>query len=174
MPDMNDLSVEAILDRSERHGYGDGNDPMAQVLRLRSEQPCALGDLVSASFRRPLKHATFINVALQLMDDDTYVATINEAWTQARAGNLNDAVEMALDSATHQCPDVFTGNWECLLTAPCTDLLSPAARMMAWRALDTETARRWLGCLPAAVTKGTVEYERAFVMTQRFLLRSGR
>jgi len=68
-----------ILDAYERLGWKN-NDPMAQTLQLRRDAPAALADLVLQALHRPPNHATFIDAALDLMDDEAYVATVRDVW----------------------------------------------------------------------------------------------
>ena len=146
----------AILDAFERLGWKN-NDPMAQTLQLHREAPKALGDLVAQALDRSLANATFIDAALDLMDDDAYAAAVGLAWQRAMAGDLSDVLGAVLDSAALQYPHVFAGNWERLLAAAHAGEGGPEyLDGQAWRALDAATVEAWCAALEPDTTEGTL------------------
>jgi len=153
-----------ILDTFERLGWK-GNDPMAQMLQLRAHDPKALGDLVVQALDRNLKHATFIDAALDLMDDDSYIATVNAAWQRARQGARSDMLCEVLDSAALQYPDVFASNWNAYLSAVHAGEGGPEYLAdQAWRALDATTSADWCATLEDDVSDGTLGRTRAIAL----------
>jgi len=154
----------AILDAFERLGWKN-NDPMAQTLQLQREDPKALGDLVALALDRSLDNATFIDAALDLMDDDTYVATVSLAWQRAMQGDRSDLLSAVLDSAALQYPHVFAGNWEPLLAAAHAGEGGPEyLDGQAWRALDAATLEAWSTALEHDTTEGTLGRARAIAL----------
>ena len=89
------LAPAQIVDAYARLGWKN-NDPMGQVLRLRRDDPAALGELVTLFLDRGLEHATFIDAALDLMDDATYAETLRRAWRRARDGETAKALACLL------------------------------------------------------------------------------
>ena len=57
------------------------------------------------------KHSTFIDTALDLMDDASYAATLRRVWQDARDGKHGEAMEEVLDSAALQWPELYSGSW---------------------------------------------------------------
>lgn len=154
----------AILDAFERLGWKN-NDPMAQTLRLRREDPMALGELVAQALDRSLDNATFIDAALDLMDDDAYAATVTLAWQRAMQGVRSDILSAVLDSAALQYPDAFAGHWECLLAAVHTGDGGPEyLDGQAWRALDDATIDAWRAGLQPDISEGTLGRARAIAL----------
>ena len=102
------LSPAQIVDAYALLGWKN-NDPMGQVLRLRRDDPAALGELVTLFLDRGLEHATFIDAALDLMDDATYAETLRRAWQRALDGETAKALAEVLDSAAVQWPGLFAG-----------------------------------------------------------------
>ncbi|WP_253195328.1 hypothetical protein [Burkholderia cenocepacia] len=78
-------TAHTLLDDYERLGWT-GNDPMSQMLALRRDEPAALVDLVIASFDRTFAHATFIDAAIDLMDDIAFANVAAEAWRRVVEG----------------------------------------------------------------------------------------
>lgn len=153
-----------ILDAYERLGWKH-NDPMAQMLQLRRDTPGALEHLVLQSLDRPLKNAAFIDAALDLMDDDTYVATISAAWQRALQGTDSESIPALLDSACLQYPEVFIGNWEQLLAAAHAGRDGPEyLEDHAWRALDVPTLEDWLARLEQDLSVGSLGRKRAIAL----------
>lgn len=156
----------AILDAFERTGWKN-NDPMAQTLQLRLENPKALGELVVQSLERPLNTATFIDAALDLMDDDTYAVTVTLAWRCAMQGVRSDILSGVLDSAALQYPDAFSGHWDQLLAAAHTGEGGPEyLEGHAWRALDAATRERWRAELEPDTSEGTLGRQRAIALVR--------
>jgi len=150
-----------ILDAYERLGWKN-NDPMAQMLQLRRDAPAALADLVLQALDRPIKHATVIDAALDLMDDAAYVATVGEVWRRGADSELARAV---LDSAAVQHPEAFARDWERLLTAVQDDDGGPEyAADLAWRALDDATLLDWLHRLDDDLAEGSPGRARAVAL----------
>ncbi|CUJ42426.1 hypothetical protein [Achromobacter dolens] len=155
------LSPAQIVDAFERLGWTN-NDPMGQVLRLRRDDPAALGELVTRFLDRGLKHATFIDAALDLMDDATYAATLRQAWQRALRGPASEGVAEVLDSAALQRPQLFAGHWPALLAMAEAGAGGPRFNIdRAWRALDAETARAWLAQLPPTIEADSPDQLRA-------------
>jgi len=153
-----------ILDTFERLGWK-ANDPMAQTLQLRAHDPKALGDLVVQALDRNLKHATFIDAALDLMDDDSYLATVNAAWRRALQGARSDMLCEVLDSAALQYPDVFASDWNAYLHAVHAGEGGPEYLAdQAWRALDATTSADWCATLEDDVSDGTLGRTRAIAL----------
>ena len=154
----------AILDAFERLGWKN-NDPMAQTLRLRLEDPKALGELVAQALDRSLDNATFLDAALDLMDDDAYAATVTLAWQRAMQGVRSDILSAVLDSAALQYPDAFAGHWERLLAAVHTGDGGPEyLDGQAWRALDDATIDAWRAGLEPDISEGTLGRARAIAL----------
>ncbi|MFY0475531.1 hypothetical protein [Achromobacter marplatensis] len=154
----------AILDAFERLGWKN-NDPMAQMLRLRLEDPKALGELVAQALDRALDNATFIDAALDIMDDDAYSATVTLAWQRAMQGVRSNILSAVLDSAALQHPDAFAGHWERLLTAVHTGKGGPEYLAgQAWRALDDATIDAWRAGLEPDTREGTLGRARAIAL----------
>lgn len=155
------LSPAQIVDAYARLGWKN-NDPMGQVLRLRRDDPAALGELVTLFLDRGLEHATFIDAALDLMDDATYAETLRRAWQRARDGETAKALAEVLDSAAVQWPALFAGAWPALLAAVQAGAGGPRFNTdHAWRALDAETARAWLAQLPPRIEDDSPDSLRA-------------
>ncbi|NTZ06433.1 hypothetical protein FCJ61_23660 [Burkholderia metallica] len=136
-------TAQTILDDYERLGWT-GNDPMAQMLALRRDEPAALVDLVIASFERTLPHATFIDAALDLMDDTSFEKVAAEAWRRVLEGAWNERLANVLSSVALRLPQVFAGHWNTLLDV----VLGPRSPSLylsehAWRALDPATIDAW-------------------------------
>lgn len=153
-----------ILDAYERLGWK-GNDPMAQTLHLHRDDPKALGELVVKALDRALKNATFIDVALDLMDDATYFATLDTAWGRVVQGERSAMLCEVLDSAAVQYPGVFANAWTAYLSAVhdgdgCPEYLED----LAWRALDSATVADWLARLEDDVGAGTLGRQRAIAL----------
>lgn len=159
------LTPIAILESYERHGWGEGNDPMAQTLQLARDTPEALGDLVMEALGRSLKHHTFLHAALDLMDDDTYVKTVSEAWRQAAQGQVTDFMLDMLDRASLQYPQVFAGAWDRFFALQCARARGPShSSRMAWRALDNDTILAWRHRLDEQISAGAVDRELAIAL----------
>ncbi|WMD18160.1 hypothetical protein RAS12_16020 [Achromobacter seleniivolatilans] len=157
-------NAAGILDTYERLGWKN-NDPMAQMLQLRRENPKALGELVILALGRPLKHTTFIDAALDLMDDDTYIATVGAAWERVQQGASSDLLSSILDSACLQYPLVYASDWEQLLSILHTGDSGPAYQDdLAWRALDARTVNDWLTRLEHDTGAGTLGRKRAIAL----------
>ncbi|WZB75547.1 hypothetical protein WJ972_04190 [Achromobacter insuavis] len=108
------------------------------------------------------KHATFIDAALDLMDDATYAATLRQAWQRALRGPATEGVAEVLDSAALQWPQLFAGHWPALLAAAEAGAGGPRFNTdQAWRALDAETARAWLAQLPPTIEADSPDQLRA-------------
>ncbi len=155
------MSPAEIVDAFARLGWKN-NDPMGQVLRLRRDDPPALGELVTLFLDRGLEHATFIDAALDLMDDTTYAATLRQAWQRSKQGGTSSGLGEVLDSAAVQWPEVFADDWGHLLAAAHQGMGGPRfGTDHAWRALDGETARAWLAQLGPQVDDGSLDSLRA-------------
>ncbi|WP_230684495.1 hypothetical protein [Burkholderia cepacia] len=154
-------TAQTILDDYERLGWT-GNDPMAQVLVLRRDNPAALADLVIASFDRTLPHATFLDAALDLMDDASFANVAAETWRRVRDGAWNDRLARVLSSVALQSPHVFAGHWDALLDVVRTKQ-SPSlyCAESAWRALDSATIDAWRGRLADDPARDISACERA-------------
>lgn len=148
-----------ILDEYESLGPK-GGSPMKRVLQQGREDPRFLEELVVDSLHRPLPHATFLDAALDLLDDAAYVRTTSEAWRRFRLGHRAAGLSRVLRSAMLQHPDVFADDWECLLQAQ-VDGADDLDRPNAWHALDEPTARQWLGWTTAAGIDDTLAHRRA-------------
>ena len=111
------MTPAEILQAYASLGWKNNNDPMSQVLALRREDPAALGELVLGFLDSGQKHSTFIDTALDLMDDASYAATLRRVWQDARDGKHGEAMEEVLDSAALQWPELYSGSWEQLLAA---------------------------------------------------------
>jgi len=140
-------TVQTILDDYERLGWT-GNDPMSRMLALRRDNPAALADLVIASFDRELSHATFLDAALDLMDDTAFANVTAAAWQRVRDGAWNTRLASVLSSAAIQAPQVFAGHWDVFLDVV-TAKRSPHLYYEdnAWRMLDPATVDAWRGRL---------------------------
>ena len=157
-------SATEILNTYERLGWK-GNDPMAQMLALRRDNPAALGDLVVQAMERPLKHTTFIDAALDLMDDDTFQTTVGIAWQRAMQGARSDMLSEILDTAALQHPHVFAIDWNAYLTAVHTQEGGPEyLDALAWRALDAATRAQWSEALEADVDAASLDRDRAIAL----------
>lgn len=153
-----------ILNTFERLGWK-GNDPTAQMLELHRNHPAALGDLVLQAMERPLKHATFVDAALDLMDDDTYRDTVGIAWQRAMQGARSDMLSEILDTAALQHPHVFASDWNAYLTAVYTQDGGPEyLDALAWRALDARTRAQWNEALDADVNEASLDRDRAIAL----------
>lgn len=134
------------------------NDPMGQVLALRREDPVALADLVLRFLDSGLTHTTFIDVAMDLMDDASHADAVRRIWQRFLGGQNGSGSGRLLESAAIQWPHVFAGHWEHLLSA------SHAATGLhvdnAWRAMDEATALEWLGLVEA----GADDRDRAMAL----------
>ncbi|MBJ9916871.1 hypothetical protein I5784_19100 [Burkholderia cenocepacia] len=136
-------TAHTLLDDYERLGWT-GNDPMSQMLALRRDEPAALVDLVIASFDRTFAHATFIDAAIDLMDDIAFANVAAEAWRRVVEGAWNARLANVLSSVALRSPQVFSDHWDVLL-----DVVVPrhSPRMhcaeYAWRALDAATIDAW-------------------------------
>ncbi|MGS0896930.1 hypothetical protein ACVBGC_31010 [Burkholderia stagnalis] len=157
-------TAQTILDDYERLGWT-GNDPMARMLALRRDNPAALADLVIASFDRALPHATFIDAALDLLDDAAFANVAAEAWRRVRAGAWNDRLASALSSVALQWPHVFAGHWDALLDVVRTKQ-SPSLyhAESAWRALDPATVDAWRGRLANDPARDDDAHERTVAL----------
>lgn len=150
-----------ILDACERLGWKN-NDPMAQTLQLRRTAPEALAELVLQALDRSLKNATFIDAALDLMDDDAYAATVAKVWRLGADSELACAI---LDSAAMQHPEAFAPEWERLLTAVQNGHGGPEYLAdHAWRALDGATLDDWLKRLGPDLSEGSPDRARAVAL----------
>lgn len=159
------LTATTILDNFERLGWKDNNDPMGQMFRLWQQDPTLLGELVTEFLNRSLKSYTFIDAALELMDDDTYISTVNHAWKLAALGCDSPALPDVLDSAALQYPQVFADDWERLLIAVASKLGGPRYMSdVAWRALDPVTAKDWMDQLSLSAINESLGYERAVAL----------
>ena len=130
------MTPAEILQAYASLGWKNNNDPMAQVLALRREDPAALGELVLGFLDSGQKHSTFIDTALDLMDDASYAATLRRVWQDARDGKHGEAMEEVLDSAALQWPELYSGSWEQLLAATRAEAGGPRYADFAWRAMD--------------------------------------
>lgn len=132
-----------ILDRFERLGWK-GNDPMSQMLELRREQPTILGELVTLFLDRALPTNTFIDAALDLMDDDTYSQLVGHAWQRVRQGERSRALIEILEGAALQLPSLFHDDWELVLQLSVESHVKfHQPFLQAWRELDEETVLDW-------------------------------
>ena len=163
------MTPAEILQAYASLGWKNNNDPMSQVLALRREDPAALGELVLGFLDSGQKHSTFIDTALDLMDDASYAATLRRVWQDARDGKHGEAMEEVLDSAALQWPELYSGSWEQLLAATrakpagrATTRTSPGGRWTrprrmngwtAWMARPTKrcgAAAPWRCCMRAS------------------------
>lgn len=155
------LSPAQIVDAFARLGWKN-NDPMGQVLRLRRDDPQALGELVARFLDLGHEHATFIDAALDLMDDATCADTLRQAWQRSRQGETSEGLAEVLDCAAVQWPQVFADDWDHLLAAAHQGQGGPRFGVdFAWRALDAETARTWLAQVGPQAEEGSLEHLRA-------------
>ncbi|WP_233342615.1 hypothetical protein [Burkholderia cepacia] len=157
-------TVQTILDDYERLGWR-GNDPMSQMLALRRDNRAALADLVIASFDRALPHATFLDAALDLMDDLAFAKTAAEAWQDVRNGAWNERLASVLSSVATQMPQVFSGHWDMLLDIYTTKQ-SPSLYVEdnVWRMLDPATVERWRGRLADVPSGNKAAHARAVAL----------
>ncbi|KWO88829.1 hypothetical protein WM32_08560 [Burkholderia ubonensis] len=137
------LTAKTILDDFDRLGLI-GSDSMQQTLQLRRQDSGALVDLVMGALDRALQSTTFIDTALDLMDDASFDKVAREAWRMGRDGRWSEVLADVLDAAALQSPAIFVGDWDRLLN------LSHAQqgrrlyqRDAAWRALDLATVSDW-------------------------------
>ncbi|KAJ8136241.1 hypothetical protein OY671_010546 [Metschnikowia pulcherrima] len=70
-----------------------------------------MGELVTRFSDRGLTHATFIDAALDSMDDVTYAATLRQAWQRASREPVTEGSAEVSDSAASQWPQSFAGHW---------------------------------------------------------------
>ncbi len=155
------MSPEEVVQAFEQRGWKN-NDPMGQVLRLRQDDPHALGELVLRFLDRGLEHATFIDAALDLMDDATHADVLRQAWQRSRQGKTGAGLSEVLDCAAMQWPEVFADDWDHLLRAAHQGQGGPRFGVdFAWRALDAETARTWLAQVGPEAEEGSLEHLRA-------------
>lgn len=158
------MTPAEILQAYASLGWKNNNDPMAQVLALRREDPAALGELVLGFLDSGQKHSTFIDTALDLMDDASYAATLRRVWQDARDGKHGEAMEEVLDSAALQWPELYSGSWEQLLAATRAEAGGPRYYAdFAWRAMDAATAHEWLDRLDGE-TDETLRRSRAVAL----------
>ncbi len=155
------MSPLEIVQAFQQRGWKN-NDPMGQVLRLRQEDPQALGELVQLFLDRGLEHATFIDAALDLMDDATHADVLRQAWQRSRRFGTGSGLSEVLDCAATQCPEVFADDWDHLLAAAHQGQGGPRFGVdLAWRALDADTARAWLAEVGPRAEEGSLEYLKA-------------
>lgn len=155
------MSPAQILDAVARLGWKN-NDPMGQMLRLRRDDPQALGELVARFLDLGHEHATFIDAALDLMDDAIYADTLRQAWQRSRQGETSKALAQVLDCAAVQWPALYADDWDHLLAAVHQGQGGPRfGGDFAWRALDAETARTWLAQVGPQADEGSLEHLRA-------------
>jgi len=153
-----------ILDTYEQVGWKN-NDPMAQTLQLRRDAPGALGELVLQAVGRQLESSTFIDAALDLMDDSDYIATVAHVWRQPRQDADSDIAGAILDSAALQHPDVFAPDWERLLMSAHAGHGGPSYQEdHAWRAIDRATLDDWLAGLKQDLSEGSLGRKRAIAL----------
>jgi len=135
------LTADTILDNLERLGWVN-NDPMSQTLQLRRENPAALAELVMAALDRGVRHSTFVDAALDLMDDASFDKVAAKAWQMSNDGVRHDVLSDLLDAAALQSPQVFVGDWDRLLNMTHKE---PRLylRDAVWRALDSTTIDDW-------------------------------
>jgi hypothetical protein len=157
-------TVQTILDDYERLRWT-GNDPMSQMLALRRDNPAALADLVIASFDRALPHATFLDAALDLMDDTALAKVAAEAWQDVRNGAWNERLASVLSGVVMQTPQVFSGHWDAFLDVAATKR-SPRVYYdeNAWRMLDPATVEAWRGWLADAPSGSDAAHARAVAL----------
>jgi len=135
------LTPNTILDNFERLGWVK-NDPMSQTLQLRRENPAALAELVMAALDGGVQSSTFIDAALDLMDDTSFDKVAAKAWQMSKDGVRHDVLSDVLDTAALQSPQIFAGDWDRLLNMTHRE---PRLHLedAVWRALDSATVHDW-------------------------------
>ena len=156
-------TVKTILDDYQRLGWSKGNDPMSQMLQLRRENPEALAELVAGALERGVKHGTFIDAALDLMDDASFRQVAAQALQMSHAGIWHETLARVLDAAALQLPEIFAGDWEHFL-----DMAFKEPHLYheveAWRALDAATIADWRRQLEELAARGEIDRKNAAAM----------
>ncbi len=140
------LTPKIILDDFERHRWNSKPSPMDGTLQLMQEQPEAMVELVIGAMDRRIASETFIDTAIDLMEDEAFTQIAANAWERLRQGEQAEIVRGIVDMAALQWPSIFAPHWTKLIEM----VHGPDSRRsllyqdkVAWRALDEESIGQW-------------------------------
>ena len=102
------MTPAEILQAYASLGWKNNNDPMSQVLALRREGSCA-GELVLGFLDSGQKHSTFIDTALDLMDDIRMPPRCGGSGRMRGTASTARRWKKVLDSAALQWPELWPG-----------------------------------------------------------------
>ncbi|OBU68497.1 hypothetical protein A9K58_06725 [Stenotrophomonas maltophilia] len=123
-------------------------DSQGMLLALASEAPQQLGELMRQALVRRSPGSALLDMALDLLPDDSVPPLCADAWRRYRDGERGELLASVLEFASYQAPQVLQDDWNALLAMACEGKVRLATQV--WQALPPALAERWAQALAEA------------------------